>query len=305
MRRFPAHVEHRPVRFGFVRPAELLPGSADVLAVGRRRRQTHSTASPRPRPTAPPPTTIRPGKCRRPTAIAQTAQVLSTTNFLNTSNVPLTPGATSDTKTGAGQSEAFLALQCGQFAVRSGQDGAKLHRHIGPARGPQYPLPDRPFTGRAISLLDQLQQFHPAGGDAVGQRRRSTATIPLQRLHLQHPAAGHQRQYQQSGARAFRLRQLHHRGAKGRHHHQCADRSFPGSGPADPGQHRQLHQFAAFGRRLLDPLPEDRSRAAPPPRMPTRPMACRSRPAPTRRFRSRPPPRLRSIWRAIPAPPRK
>ena len=34
-----------------------------------------------------------------PSQINEQAQVLSTTNFLNTSNVPLTPGATSDTKT--------------------------------------------------------------------------------------------------------------------------------------------------------------------------------------------------------------
>src|SRR5580704_8212696 len=34
-----------------------------------------------------------------PSQISEQAQLLSTTNFLNTSNVPLTPGATSDAKT--------------------------------------------------------------------------------------------------------------------------------------------------------------------------------------------------------------
>ena len=68
--------------------------------------------------------------------------------------------------------------------------------------------------------------------------------MPLSQSHLYDQAAGHQRQYQQSGAGPFRLRQFHHRGEEGRHHHQCADRPVAGAGRADAGQCRQLHQFS-------------------------------------------------------------
>ena len=216
------------------------------------------------------------------TAMRETAKILSTTNFLNTTECAADGRRHQRHQDRAGQSETFLALQRGQVAVLSGAAGAKLHRDLRPAGRPQHALPDRACPRCRIISPPPASTITPCR-----RRRRLPAsppppTVPLRQLHLQHPATGHQRQYQQSGAGPFRLRQLHHRGEQGRHHHQCADRSLPGAGPADAGQYRQLYQFAAFRRRLLHPLPEDRDRAAPPPPTPPPPMACRSRPAPTR-----------------------
>ena len=56
---------------------------------------TATSASPA---TAPPPMTIRPGTSRITQAMRKQAKILSTTNFLNTTNVPLSAGATSDAK---------------------------------------------------------------------------------------------------------------------------------------------------------------------------------------------------------------
>ena len=123
-------------------------------------------------------------------------------------------------------------------------------------------------------------------------------------FHLCDPAAGHQRQYRQSAARAFRLQQLHYLGEEGRRHDRCADRPSPGAGSADPGQYRQLHQFAALGGRLFDPLPED-------PKGRHRHLGHRATyglqitPGAMKRFHFPPRRRPRSTWWAIPVwPPR-
>ena len=93
---------------------------------------------------------------------------------------------------------------------------------------------------------------------------------------------------------------------QGRRHHQCADRSFAGAGPADLGQHRQLHQFASFPPTASPPAsrkPRHGGTADLRHRRHLRPAdhARRQR----ERFRFRPHPRPRSIWWAIPARPPK
>ena len=199
---------------------------------------------------------------------------------------------------GAGQSETFLALQRLQQSRLSRQAGAGLDRNSGAACRPQCPLPGRHGAGPAISDVNELQQLRIAGGNALRDDKFDGEYF-VRRIHLQHAAAGHQRQSRQSRSRAFGFQQLHHRGEEGRHHHQCRYRSQPGAGRADPGQHRQLHQFAAFGRWLFHPLPEDPEGRHHAPRTPARPTACRSRLAATKRFRCRRPPRRRSTWWAI------
>jgi hypothetical protein len=73
-----------------------------------------------------------PWNTAQPTGPAEQAQVLSTTNFLNTSNVPLTPGATTDAKTEQDNQKLFsiysavntlsqLALMAQSSTATSGQ----------------------------------------------------------------------------------------------------------------------------------------------------------------------------------------
>ena len=78
---------------------------------------------------------------------------------------------------GAGQPETLLALQRGQHPRLSRQDGAEPDRDQRPACRAQRPVPDRPGAGSAISGLDQLQQFHPAGGQAVRHGHVRAPTI--------------------------------------------------------------------------------------------------------------------------------
>ena len=164
-------------RFGFVCSAELLPDSADDSPVCRSPR---AQCAERDRPQAAansatandnPPW----NNAATPIRNAQTAKVLSTTNFLNTTNVPLTPGATSDTKLeqdnqklfslyNAVNTLAYLAKMAQSSTETSGQlAGLNTRFQTGPGPGP------------AISRFDQFQQLHLAGGNAVASSVTSTA----------------------------------------------------------------------------------------------------------------------------------
>src|SRR6202043_2976787 len=81
---------------------------------------------------------------------AQTAQVLSTTNFRNTSNVPLTPGATSDAKTEQDNQKLFSLYS----AVNSLAYLAKLAQGSTETSGQLAGLNTRFQTGMA-----QVQQY--------------------------------------------------------------------------------------------------------------------------------------------------
>ncbi len=108
---------------------------------------------------------------------------MSTTNFLDTSNVPLTPGATSGTKTEQDNQKLFSLYN----AVNSLAYLAQLAQSCTATSGQLAGLNARFQTGLAqveqLSFLHQLQQFHPADGDP-GASTTSTATVAVEQLHL-------------------------------------------------------------------------------------------------------------------------
>src|SRR3984957_11139323 len=109
---------------------------------------------------------------------AQTAQVLSTTNFLNTSNVPLTPGATSDAKTEQDNQKLFSLYS----AVNSLAYLAKLAQGSTETSGQLAGLNTRFQSG-----LAQVQQYlsstdfnnFPLQAAKPAPSVTSTATIPF------------------------------------------------------------------------------------------------------------------------------
>ncbi len=111
-------------------------------------------------------------------SIAQTAQVLSTTNFLNTSNVPLTPGATSDTKLEQDNQKLFSLYN----AVNSLADLAKLAQGSTETSGQLAGLNTRFQTG-----LSQVEQYlsstsfnnYTLQAATPAASATSTATIPF------------------------------------------------------------------------------------------------------------------------------
>ena len=244
----------------------------------RRRQCAQRAQTAHRRPTAPPRTTIRPGTRPTSTNAAQNRQGSFHHQFprhvqcaADARARPATPRLEQDNQKlfslySAVNTLAYLAKMAQSSTATSGQlAGLNARFQTGLAQVQQY-LSSTSFNNFT------LQAATPA--DTV----TSTADDSVQQFHLSTPAAGHQRQSQQSAAGAF----ARPTASPSRSRRAAPPPMSPSicrqvQGAADPGQHRQLHQPPAFRRRLFHPLPEDRSRAAPPPPTPTRPTACRSR----------------------------
>ena len=119
---------------------------------------------------------------------ADTAKVLSTTNFINTSNVPLTPGATSDSKLEQDNQNLFSLYG----AVNSLNYLAQLAQNPKETAGQLVGLNTRFQTG-----LTQVQNFlantkfnnYTLQAQQPAASVTSTAAVPLYRQrHLQPPS---------------------------------------------------------------------------------------------------------------------
>ncbi len=182
---------------------------------------------------APPPTTIRPGTQLQKNDSSRDAKVLSTTNFLDTSKVPLSAGATADTKMEQDNQKLFALYS----AVNTLAYIAKMAQRPTATSGQLVGLNTRFQTG-----LEQIQkylgstEFNNFNLQAAkpSDTVTSTAGVAFSDFTYATKQLVTNSTSERSAGEYFGVGQLHHRREERRRHHQCGDRYEPGAGRAEP-----------------------------------------------------------------------
>ena len=198
---------------------------------------------------------LPPWQAPQPSQQAEDAKVLSTTNFLNTSNVPLGATSSADAKTEQDNQKLFslytavntlsqVAVIAGRSTTPAGQLPGLNTRFQQGLQQIQSFIANTTFNNFTLQAAAQTSNVTSTAGIQFGSFTYDTKTL----------TGG--TSVELASARRQCERQLQHRGQEGRRDDECRNRSVAGAGRTVAQQHRRLCQPAALRSRSHDAVPE-------------------------------------------------